>query len=197
MSFEDARKSWRREVDRPASASELQPLLIATQQRYGELERKTHWRFVREVLSAMLVLVGFAAAWPMYRSSLVACVGVAVIMLSTPIFVYVLASASKPRTMPFAASMLDFSRHRLTWIDRQIRLLQTMVWWSVAPPLTGCMLFFWGITPGRWLPFCLLTLWAILLSTVGVFWNRRSVRTELLPVRQQLAELIETLEPTG
>lgn len=197
MSFEDVRKSWRVEVGQPVPATELQALVLATQQRYGELERKMHWRFVREILYTILVFVGFAAAWPMCRSSLVGCVGVAVVMLSAPIILHVLASASKPRTVPFAASVLDASRQRLTWIDRQIRLLQTTIWWSVSPLLTGCMLVFWGITPGRWLPFWLLTLWAVSISAVGVFLNRRSVRTEMLPVRQELAELIETLEPAG
>ena len=197
MTFEDARKSWRSEVGQRVSATELQQLVLAAQQRYGELERKLHWRDVREILLGMLVVAGFAAGWPMYRSSLVASLVVAVIMVSAPIIMFVQISASKPASTPFTAAVLEFSRQKLAWLDRQISLLQTMVWWSVAPLFTGCMLVFWGLTPGKWLPFCILTLFAISVSAVVVFWNRRSVRIQLMPMRQELAALIETLEPTG
>lgn len=197
MTFEDLRKSWQSEVTRPASAAELQQFLGDAQRHFGSLERRIHRRDVREILAAMFVVVGFAAGWPIYRSFPVACLGVAVILLSTPVIVYVFLWARRPTPAPFATSVLEFSRQRLAWVDRQIRLLQTIVWWYVAPLATGCTLVAWGLTPGRRIHFVVLMLVNVLVGVLTIFLNRRAVRNELMPMRQELVALIESLEPTS
>ncbi|HEX4144466.1 MAG TPA: hypothetical protein VHY91_13245 [Pirellulales bacterium] len=197
MTFEDLRKSWQSEVARPASAADLEKLLGKVRQDFGSLERKIHWRDLREILAAMFVVVAFAAGWPIYRSFPVACLGVAVITLSTPIIVYILLAARTPTAEPLAVSVLEFSRQRLAWLDRQIRLLQTIVWWYVAPLFTGCTLVAWGLTPGRRIHFVGLMFTNVLVAVVTIFLNRRAVRNELMPMRHELMTLVESLEPTS
>jgi hypothetical protein len=85
----------------------------------------------------------FAARWPLFRSSLVASLGVAIIILGGTVIVYMLLSSRKQSILPFNASVLEFSRQRLAWLDAQIHLLETAVWWYVAPCFPGCLLVGW------------------------------------------------------
>ena len=134
-------------MDRSISSSELHDLLNVMQRRCAGLERCIHGRDVREILAAVFVVGAFAAMWPLYRSSLVAILGVALICLGAALIVYVLMSARKPEPLSFHASVLDFSRNRLAWLDSQIHLLRTVVWWYVAPLCTGLLLLHWGLVP--------------------------------------------------
>ncbi|HEY2841105.1 MAG TPA: hypothetical protein VGJ26_18260 [Pirellulales bacterium] len=197
MTFEEIRKQWQSEVARPAATVDPQQLLADAQRRVGSLERGVFWRDVREIMAAVFVVCAFGAAWPLYRSSLVATLGVAVIVFSAPVIIYILLAANRRQSGEFATSVLDFSRQRLVWLDRQIRLLQTIFWWYVAPLSLGCMLVGWGLTPGRWWMFWQLAALCLGVAVLTVWLNRRAVRNELLPARRELVELIESLETTS
>jgi len=196
MSLEDLKREWRNEMDRSISSSELQDLLNFVQQRCAGMERTIHGRDVREILAAVFVVGAFAAMWPLYRSSPVAMLGVALICIGAALIIYVLMSAQKPEPLSFQASVLDCSRNHLAWLDGQIRLLRTVVWWYVAPMCAGVLLFTWGIARGAWLVFALQSLFTLAVATGIVVLNQWAVRRGLQPVRDDLARLIEVLETT-
>ena len=181
-------------MDRSISSSKLQELLNVVQRRYAGMERSIHGRDVREILAAVLVVGAFAAMWPLYRSSPVAILGVALICLGAALIIYVLMSAQKPLPLPFHSSVLDFSRNRLAWLDGQIRLLRTVAWWYVAPLCVGCLLLNWGIARGAWLVFGLQAFTALAVAAGIVVLNQWAVRRSLQPVRDDLARLIKALE---
>jgi len=207
MSFEQARQDWRDDVDRPLPSEQVQQRFADVQRRYDKLERVIHWRDIREILAVVFVVAALAAMWPLYRASLVASLGVAIIVLGGAVAPFVLLSARKPAPLPFDASVLDFSRQRLAWLDAQIRLLETVAWWYVSPAFVGSLLFMWGglnpmlgLNPGGWLFFSLFFGLFALFDVAVAAWlvaiNKRAVRDELLPVREDLARLIESLGPT-
>jgi len=181
-------------MDRSISSSELQDLLNVVQHRCTGMERTIHGRDVREILAAVFVVGAFASMWPIYRSSPVAILGVTLICLGAALIIYVLLSARKPEPLSFDASVLDFTRNRLAWLDGQIRLLRTVVWWYVAPLCTGLLLLHWGINRGAWLVFGLQALIVIAVAAGVVVLNQWAVRHSLQPVRDELARLIEALE---
>ena len=206
MSFEQERQNWRDEVDRPLTPAEVRQGLVVVQERYDKLERAVHRRDLREILTVVFVVAALAAMWPLYRASLVAGLGVAVMVLGGAVAPFVLLSARKPAPLPFDASVLDFSRQRLAWLDAQIRLLETVAWWYVSPAFVGSLLFIWGglnpiwgVNPGGWLFFGLFFGLFALIDVAVAAWlvdvNKRAVRDELLPVREDLARLIESLGP--
>ena len=96
--------------------------------------------------------------------------------------------------LSFHASVLEFSRNRLAWLNRQTRLLRTVVWWYVAPLCVRSLLFVWGITGGAWLVFGLQALFVLAVGTGIVLLNQWTVRQQLQPVRDDLLRLIEALE---
>jgi hypothetical protein len=80
------------------------------------------------------------------------------------------------------------------WLDGQIRLLRTVVWWYVTPICAGLLLFHWGIARGAWLAFSLQSLIVLAVGAGVVALNHWAVRHSLQPVRDDLARLIEVLE---
>jgi hypothetical protein len=195
MSFEDVRKQWQSEVDRPLAADRFKELLSVAQQKYSKLERTVYWRDLREIAAAMFVMVAFAAGWPaFYRKSLVAAAGAGILILAPPFIVYMLIRARRPIALPLDASVLDCSRQRLTWLDRQIQLLQTVAYWYVAPIFVGIVLFDWGLARGHWLFFSAHVATSALFCLFVIFLNRRAVRKQLLPIREELVQVIAGLE---
>jgi hypothetical protein len=196
MSLDDVRQSWQTEVNRPVSSIEMQQVLDGVQQRYSGLERSVHWRDMREILAVVVVVAAFAGMWPLYRSSLVGILGVLVIILGGVTIVCVLMMARKPKSLPLNASVLEFSRQRLAWLDGQIHLLQTVGWWYVAPLSLGCLLVSWGLSGGDRLVFSMMVLLTVSVAIVVVYLNKLAIKRELQPVREEVARLIEVLGTT-
>ena len=136
----------------------------------------------------------FAAMWPIYRSSPAAILGVALIVCGAGFIVYSLLSSRTPAPTSFQASVLECSRNRLAWLDRQIGLLNSVLWWYVAPICLGSLLFGWGLTGGSPLAF---GFHAVIILAIGagiVRLNQWTVRQHLQPLRGEVVRLIENLE---
>jgi hypothetical protein len=194
MSLEDIKREWRNEMERSISPSEFEQLLNVVQGRCADLERQVHGRDVREILAALIVIGAFAAMWPIYRASPAAILGVTLIVCGAGFIVYSLLSARTPAPTSFQASVLECSRNRLAWLDRQISLLNSVLWWYVAPICLGCLLFGWGLTGGSPLAF---GFHAVIILAIGagiVRLNQWTVRRNLQPLRDEVVRLIENLE---
>ncbi len=156
------------------------------QKRYQELELTVYRRDLREIVAALLAIGMFAAFWPIYRSSPVAIAGVAIIMLGGLVIIYVLLRAQKPSSLPFDVSVVEYCRGRLAWLERQIRLMQTVAWWYMAPMAGGSLLFEWGLA-GRSAPaFGVAALVTLAVSIIIIYLNKYAVRQSLQPVRDEL-----------
>lgn len=91
--------------------------------------------------------------------------------------------------------MLEFSSAEMARLDRQIRLLRNVFWWYSAPLLVGIAVFLggvlWGVPDLPGLTsfgfhagfFLCLALVANIIHRA----NQRTVNSELLPLREQLA----------
>ena len=157
------------------------------------MERQVHVRDVCEVLAAVILVRAIAAAWPLYRSSLVAILGVALIFAGAALVIYVLMSAKATAPLPFHASVLECSRNRLVWLDRQIRMLRTVAWWYLGPLFGGSLLLHWGLTGGG-IAFGVVVLVLLAVGTGIVLLNQAAARRHLQPVREEVLRLIEALE---
>ena len=197
MSLDDLRQQWQNQVHQSMPSLELQRVLAAVQRRCDKLEHSIHWRDIREILAALFVVAAFGPMWPIVRASRIAVLGVLIIVAGMALIVYVLLSSRKAAPLRLNASALEFARQRLTWLDGQIHLLRTVPWWYVAPIFVGCLLIFWGLAGGRPLAFGLFALIDVAVAVLIIGLNRQAVRNELLPVREDVARLIDALaEPS-
>ena len=181
-------------MNRSISSAELQDLLSVVQRRFaGDGAFHSLARRSRDSGSGL-------RSWHIRRhvaalSILVRCnSGCFAHLPGAVLIICVLLSARKPEPPALDATVLDFSRNRLAWLDGQIHLLQTVVWWYVAPLCLGSLLLTWGITRGEWLVFGLQALFALAVAAGIVALNRWAVRTSLVPVREDLCGLSAALE---
>jgi hypothetical protein len=194
MDLDDLKRDWTFVKERPVPPPELQALFQQTERRCHETERVVYSRDLREIVAALVVVGAFAAILPLCRSSPASMLGVAIIIAGGLVIVAVLLVSRKPAPLTFDLSMLEFCRRRLAWLDGQIRLLQTVVWWYVAPMTIGCLFFHWGLAGGLTPAFAVAALLTLAIAAGIVVLNHYAVRHAMEPVREQVVRLIETLE---
>jgi hypothetical protein len=193
MSFDDLRRNWNDEVNQPMIPTDWQPLLKDVQDRCAQLERVIQGRDLREILAALFVVAALGTAWPLLQTSRVAVAGFFVIAAGAGLITFKLLRARQGPSLPFHASVLEFARHRLAWLDGQIRLLQTVAWWYVGPLIVGCLMIGWGLAGFNPLAFSALALLDLTIAAGVIALNRHAVRTQLQPVRDEVARLIDAL----
>lgn len=99
-------------------------------------------------------------------------------------------------------SLLDFCAAEIRRIDRQIRLLRSVNWWYSGPLMFGaCVMFYGMISSVIGLPAFvhygfLASSYAGFLAIMFIVYrvNARAVETGLVPLRDDLAELMHRLE---
>lgn len=194
MDLDDVKRSWQREVSQAAIPEEMQRMLTTVQQHCDRLESSVHRRDVREIFAVILVVAAFAAAWPLYRASYAAMLGVAIIAIGGCVVVFVLTAVRRPTPQALNATVLEFSRQRLAWVDDQIRLLRTAAWWYAAPAFVGALLVAWGVTDGRRGTFAWIFALDVMVAALVTHTNRRATRDQWMPIRAELRQLIKGLE---
>jgi hypothetical protein len=193
MSLDELRQEWRTQVERSLSTAELNDLLNVVQARCATMERHVRGRDIGEIVAAVIVVAAVASMWPLYRSSLAAVLGVLLILLGVVLIIYMLMSRGSPAPLAFQASVLECSRHHRAWLDHQIRLLRTVIWWYIGPLFAGSLLLQWGLTGGG-IAFGLVALVLIAVGAGIVLLNLLAARRHLQPVRDDLSRLIAALE---
>ena len=133
MSPEDLKREWKTEMNRPVPGAALDDLA-------NNIERALRRDGARRCIGAICGRPS-AACWVSAcsrrcgRSIGPLPQGFSVLsdLAAAAFIIYMLMSARRGAPSAFHASVLDCSRNRLAWLDRQIRLLRTVAWWYIAP----------------------------------------------------------------
>lgn len=117
-------------------------------------------------------------------------IGVALIVFAAIEIMVVLNATRAWRPTEPHVSLGDFTRERISQVDRQIFLLKNVNWWYSGPILVGCSLISLGRDP---LGIALVSLVLFLLMGWFLHWlNQRAVRTQLMPLRKELVAALDT-----
>jgi hypothetical protein len=90
------------------------------------------------------------------------------------------------------APVREFCRIELDRLDRQIRLLRSVLWWYIAPCMIGVNIFFVGLA-GLGMASLVYAIVTLLLGWGIYALNMRAVAKELAPRRNELASLLSQL----
>jgi len=140
---------------------------------------------------AYLALTG--AGWPMWL--------IAASMLWIAGFMSADRIRHKRKTLSLGKPILLCVQSSLEDVAHQIRLLENVFWWYLLPPGAAIAVYYgyvaWLARSAPW-GFLLVTAARTVLPTILVFlvvwWlNRRAVRTELVPRKRELQELLLAL----
>lgn len=170
-------------------------ILALVQTQSHRLDRQIRWRDLREILAGVIVAPVMAAV--AMRGPLLARAGALVVLAGIVLVVtrLWLARRSGGRGAADASlSVADALHAERRRVSTQIALLDSVAWWYVLPLMGGSVLVVAGLR-GSSTPFTIgYTLVAAAIAWGIIVLNRRVVRRGLAPRREELTELLATLE---
>jgi hypothetical protein len=192
MTFDDLRSHWH-EISRESVMHEQLEQRIALVCRKTErFEAGIIRRDWIETFAAVFSVVGFGQAL-LFVKQPIARIGAGIIILAVIFIIYKLHwTRRRDKPAPLDSSIRDFCQIELQRIDRQIRLLRTMLWWYIAPGLIGVNVFFSGVQ-GINLASIGYGIATVLFGWFIYVLNQRAVNKSILPQRHELAGLLDDL----
>lgn len=196
MELDGLKKTWQ---NRPMDVLPERPadeMVSSIKARLKKLNRTVFWRDVMEIgCSLGLILFFGKMIWAVRGAT--SRIGAAVIIAGLILIIAKLRGARrKEKKNEPAVSLKEFLSAERAGIDAQIRLLRSVLWWYIGPPILGANLFFVG-TRGLSLA-SLGYLIATLTLAAFIYWlNLTAVKKKLLPLREELDRLLHGLETGG
>jgi len=201
MTFDELQKNWRSQEPGPKLAIEPDMLLREIKRNSKSFESSVFWRDVREVGTAAVLIPVFLyygirdSLWPSCLLA-VLCLWVAVFMVADRI-------VQKRRLPCLSNTLFNCVESSLAQINHQIWLLNNVLWWYLAPLGIGVLVWFGHCSislmkiekpPIGWILFILGCIVGTILLYWGIYWlNQRAVRKELVPRKDELEELLNSL----
>ncbi len=192
MTLDEARQLWaaggRETGGTHMSDAEVLALVLRRSSQLGRLIRR---RDLRETIAAAvgLLLLAPLLVWGPWLTR----VGVLVIALGCALIVVRLGRARRlPEARPEwpLAQALRAERAR---VGAQIRLLETVLWWYIAPLALGPVLIAFGVSGASRFTLGYAVFTALLAA--GIYrLNRRALRMALRPRQAELDQLLARLE---
>jgi hypothetical protein len=201
MNLDDLKEPWKQRHSELMD-SRVEELTARVLTRASAFEKTILRRDLIETAAAMVVIVFFGLF--MTQSSLpwVARLGIGLIILGAIEVVVVLHwTRRRGGRTRHDLPLIDYCAAEITRIDRQIWLLRNVNWWYTGPLLLGACVFVFGllfpvhdvllpISLAAFVMFCVLVL---IFGWIAYRINQRAVRHELLPIREELATIFDSL----
>ncbi len=199
MQFEDLQSKWQQHDHASRDHWDLDRISKEVEQQHQMLEKELWRRDVNEVMAAVLVAIFFSltGVWMQEWTLFVCAAGGAAVGL----FFVVDRWRWRRRSMGASHGLKSSIELALAQVEHQIWLLKNIVWWYLLPPGVGVVLFL-GSTFRQSLGKGIEEQWVIAavgLICIVFFWyayrvNQREVRATLEPRRDELKNLLESIE---
>jgi hypothetical protein len=186
-----------------AKAAGAQPSTLAgeTIAKSAKFHTSLWWRDWIETGAAIFVIVCFGSTLFTDDLSVIAIVGVLIIIASTLGVVWMLhRTRTRYATIPPDQSLLECARLECQRVESQIALMRRVTLWYVAPLSLGAIVFVFGLFEPWWVAAIAAGGFLIVFAIVG--WvvhrmNQHCIQETLMPLQQQLMELMQSLEAPG
>lgn len=200
MSLDAYREAWKEgdaggEVLDGRSLPE-EELLARVRKRSEAFDRKIRRRDLRELVAGAFVVLAFGYG-AITAGSWLTRAGALVVIAAALFIAWTLRRArAGEETVKAGRPVTESLRAQLEKVDVQIRLLENVLWWYVAPLAVGALLFAAGLGAGLW-PTLLCA--AVILTLSAYIWrlNLRAVERDLRPRRRRIERLLRKLEGPG
>ncbi|MHC4637988.1 MAG: hypothetical protein ACYTBP_10365 [Planctomycetota bacterium] len=186
MTFDELQKTWRSQQADPKLTIDPDLLLKEIKRNKECFESAIFWRDVREIGVAILLVAVFLYygikdnLWPLCLLALL-CLWGGVFMVADRI-------VQKRRQPCLSDSLSNCVKNSLAQINHQVWLLRNILWWGLAP--LGAGLIIWFTYTGS-----LTDIVIVIFLYWGVYWlNQRAIRKELIPRKQELENLLNSLK---
>ena len=204
MNEDELKRLWQKQpVPAEAAAPKMETIKLM-KTKMQKLDRTLFWRDARELIACAVIILWFGADFCSgllghsqhpgqhlrHAHSALRLSGDVVLVLSAVwIGVKLLAARRTNRAFLHPSSVRDFLGGELDKVNRQIRLLRTVLWWYLLPLFCGVTLVIIGTNPDLEEDALVIGLMA---ATFGViYWaNLYAVKKTLLPVKAELEQAL-------
>lgn len=191
MNFEDL-KSLLGDLDTEPVREEAD--LDAVRQKVMKSRRRFDLRDIRETVACVLVFLIFwpivfaGMPWMTRLGSLVCCIGA--VFIASSLYL----GRRRHRVLP-ELSVHEFLQAEIAHLDYQIRLLRNISWWYLAPCAVGYLMFVWGLMPIS--EAVVASGGYFVLDRVICWLNQYAVKHDLMPQKEELVSVWQSLDETG
>lgn len=195
MTFEELRSSWQESQHGTAELADRVELTGRVSRRVERLSLAFFYRDLLESAAAGLGIWCFGRSLLKFDDPVVRTAAIILIAgCGFMVFHMHRTRLIRRRSSP-DASVLEFCTVELERLNLQVRLLDTIVWWYIAPILFGVNLFYFGVR-GWGMPSLIYLVVTLLLGWAIYQYNRYGLKAELIPARDELAGLLQELQET-
>jgi hypothetical protein len=196
MRFDELPSAWQKENDKSLSPEDRDATIFRVCRRVERIGGTVLRRDLIETIAALFVIFWFGGM-VLSADNLVSKIGAGFLVFWA---LFIIWKLHRTRTIqqpaPLDAPVHEFCRIELDRLDRQVQLLHSVLWWYIAPAVIGANLVFagfagLGVASRAYFIFTLLLAWGIYAL------NMRAIATELIPARNELANLLSQLEDGG
>jgi hypothetical protein len=194
MDLDRLKQRWQ---EQPAPSAEWQQGedVEELRKKLNDLRRTAAARDLREY-SAVAVVAPIFAWVAVVAPRPLAQAGAAVIVLASIfIVVWMWMAGGRHKEPETDLAVVEFFARDLRYVERQIRLLQTVLWWYLGPLFIGLTLFFLGAAAPMAMRALLI---AVGIATAAVIYrmNQAAARS-LMPLRDDIARMLRDLQSNG
>jgi Flp pilus assembly protein TadB len=198
MNLDDAKALWSSDnepTDETMSTRTLSDseILRLVQEQSEAFDQKIRRRDLLESIAAVAVCLFFGwLAWD-DPSPLVTAGSLIIVGGSALIFGRLRWTRARFANAPADQLVKQRLQHERAKVDAQIRLLESVLWWYIAPLLIGLLLVTVG--DSGWSAFTFVYGTVVLLGAGWIYvLNQRAVRRSLRPRRAELTHLLDQVE---
>ncbi|TMU56730.1 hypothetical protein [Flagellimonas algicola] len=180
---------------------EKSKLMLDVQTKLNSFDRAVKRRDFVEISAAILMTPLFL--YQVYRQpNILAKIGAFWIAVYCGYVIYKLLKVKKTKPSE-TSTYLDYLKESKDYLEKQKKLLESILYWYILPGLTGCTIFLIGsldLPNKTWQEIIKIKkVWVGLsaFTAVGVFtyWlNKRGVKKEFIPRLKKVNELIRLME---
>ena len=213
MTFDELQKNWRSQQAEPKLAIEPDLLLKEVKRNKENFESTIFWRDVREIgagfVASAFLFAGCVFFWVLDLKNFVWPLLLLIILgTGTGTFILVDRIVQKRKYPEHGGTLMRYTENSLTQVVHQIWLLKNVFWWYLLPLGGGLLIWFSScglmviMIKGMkasigYLFFILACIIGTILLYWGIYWlNQRAVRKELMPRKNELEELLNSLKDT-
>lgn len=190
MTLDEYRDAWNAQ-DTGEELPGDEELVAVVQRQADAFDRTIRRRDRLETLVGVVVALffGFEAVT---ATTWLERAGAATVILAAAFIAWWLRRARTSDAPGAGLPVADRIRAERDKVDAQIRLLESVLWWYLAPLGLGITLFILGQGAGATVTVGSLT---VVVIVCGIIWrlNQRAVRCELRPRRERLSRLLAQL----
>lgn len=191
MNLDDAKACWQSQEQLAGVAMSDGQILEMVREESRAFDAKIRNRDLREIL-LMVVCAPFVLVTLLLPSSWVARAGALLVLASCALMYWKLrrARGTGDRAASSTLSLTDVLRAQRAKVDAQIDLLNSVLWWYMAPLAIGAVMVVAGASgiTGFTIVYALLVVvvsWRIYVA------NRRAVARVLRPQRDEITQLLQ------